>query len=382
MATRALGGDPRSPRPRTMLCFLAVVLGLLATPRLSRHYAPQHALPQHAMTLTEPAAMRVDQLKAELASLGVSAADCFEKDDLVVKLTAARLAPPPVPRAVSFAAGLLKPVAAPAGCAPSDQEAQEAAESVLRRLRAAGVSHLAAVSGYMVGLEEDTESDLLREGDLLDCLLTASPTAEPSASPAIVSAQRAKDWVHVCSSVKELAGAKRVGARTLWLNAAAAADTHSREVTDEDIERAQASGLAEPQGYVARGIIADLADAVCAELEEIPAALVSLQAAALREREKEREKERVAAAEAVEAAGGAEAVAKAAQEAQAAQAAQAARAAQAAMAKGKMEVEEDAQATVAGWREREQYCISCGVALPKRARFCPSCGDELDITVS
>ena len=60
------------------------------------------------------------------------------------------------------------------------------------------------------------------------------------------------------------------------------------EVTDEDIERAQASGLAEPQGYVARGIIADLADAVCAELEEIPAALVSLQAAALREREKER----------------------------------------------------------------------------------------------
>jgi len=52
------------------------------------------------------------------------------------------------------------------------------------------------------------------------------------------------------------------------------------------------------------------------------------------------------------------------------------------MAKGKMEVEEDAQATVAGWREREQYCISCGVALPKRARFCPSCGDELDITVS
>lgn len=359
-----------------MLCFLAVAVGLLATPRISRHYAPQRALPQHAMTLTEPAAMRVDQLKAELASLGVSVADCFEKDDLVVKLTAARLAPPPVPRAVSFAAGLLKPVAAPGGCAPSDQEA---AEIVLRRLRAAGVSHIAAVSGYLVGLEEDTESDLLREGDLLDCLLTASPTAEPSASPAIVSAQRAKDWVHVCSSVKELAGAKRVGARTLWLNAAAAADEHSREVTDEDIERAQASGLAEPQGYVARGIIADLADAVCAELEEIPAALVSLQAAALREREKEREKERVAAAEAVEAAGGAEAVTKAAQEAQAAQAARAARAA---MAKGKKEVEDDAQATVAGWREREQYCISCGGALPKRARFCPSCGDELDITIS
>ena len=72
--------------------------------------------------------------------------------------------------------------------------------------------------------------------------------------------------------------------------------------------------MAEPKGYVARGIIADLADAVCGELEEIPSALVSLQAAVLKERAKEREKERVAAAEAVEAAGGAEAVAKAAQE--------------------------------------------------------------------
>ena len=360
---------------------VAVALGLLMTPQLSRHYAPRHV----AMTLTEPAAMRVQELKAELTTLGVSTAGCFEKDDLVVKLAAARLAPPPVPRAVSFAPGLLKPVAAPGGCAPSDQEAQEAAESVLRRLRAAGVSHLAAVSGYLVGLEEDTESDLLQEGDLLDCLLTASPTAEPSASPAIVSAQRAKDWVHVCSSIKELAGAKRVGARTLWLNAAAAADEHSKEITDKDIERAQASGLPEPQGYVARGIIADLADAVCGELKEIPEALVSLQAAVLKEREKTREKERVAAAEAVEAAGGAEAVAKAAQEAQAAQAAQeaqeAVRAAEAAKAKEEKDVEESVEAKVAGWRERQQYCIACGAALPKRALFCPSCGDECAITV-
>ena len=370
-----------------MLSLSAVArLGLLVTPQLSRHYAPHNALLLRsvAMTLTEPTAMRVKELKAELATLGVSTADCFEKDDLVVKLAAARLAPPPVPRAVSFAPGLLKPVAAPGGVAPSDQEAQEAAESVLRRLRAAGVSHLAAVSGYLVGLEEDTESDLLQEGDLLDCLLTASPTAEPSASPAIVSAQRAKDWVHVCSSIKELAGAKRVGARTLWLNVAAAADEHSKEITDEDIERAQASGLPEPQGYIARGIIADLADAVCGGLEEIPEALVSLQAAVLKEREKEREKERVAAAEAVEAAGCAEAVAKAkaAQEAQAAQAAQeAVRAAEVAKAKAEKDAEEDVEAKVAGWRERQQYCIACGGALPKRALFCPACGDECAITV-
>ena len=368
-----------------MLSLVAVTrLGLLVTPPLSRHYALHHTLLRSvAMTLKEPSAMRVKELKAELATLGVSTADCFEKDDLVVKLAAARLAPPPVPRAVSFAPGLLKPVAAPGGCAPSDQEAQQAAESVLRRLRAAGVAHLAAVSGYLVGLDGDTESDLLQEGDLLDCLLTASLTAEPSASPAIVSAQRAKDWVHVCSSIKELAGAKRVGARTLWLNVAAAADEHSKEVTDEDIERAQGSGLPEPQGYVARGIIADLADAVCGGLEEIPETLVSLQAAVLQEREREREKAAAAAAAGVEAAGGDEEQQRgakaAAQEAQEAQ--EAVRTAKAAKAEVDKDVEADVEAKVAGWRERQQYCIACGRALPSRALFCPGCGDECAITV-
>ena len=71
-------------------------LGLLVAPQLSRHYAPHHALLRSvAMTLQEPQAMRAKELKAELASLGVSTSDCFEKDDLVVKLAAARLAPPP-----------------------------------------------------------------------------------------------------------------------------------------------------------------------------------------------------------------------------------------------------------------------------------------------
>ena len=136
---------------------------------------------------------------------------------------------PTAPGAVSFAPGLLKPI--------------PAAEGVLRRLRSAGTAHLAAVAMY----QEDVEADLLKGGDLLDVLLTTTATAEPSASPEIVKALGAKDWVHVCGTVKELAAAKRVGARTLWLNAAAAADEHSKTFSDEEIERAQATGLAEPR---------------------------------------------------------------------------------------------------------------------------------------
>ena len=45
------------------------------------------------------------------------------------------------------------------------------------------------------------------------------------------------------------------------------------------------------------------------------------------------------------------------------------------------DIEEDVEAKVAGWRERQQYYIACGAALPKRALFCPSCGDECAITV-
>ena len=80
-----------------MISFVAATqLGLLVTPQLSRHYAPHHAhLRSVAMTLKEPAAMRAKELKAELTTLGVSTADCFEKEDLVMKLAAARLNPPP-----------------------------------------------------------------------------------------------------------------------------------------------------------------------------------------------------------------------------------------------------------------------------------------------
>ena len=239
---------------------------------------------------------------------------------------------PTAPGAVSFAPGLLKPI--------------PAAEGVLRRLRSAGTAHLAAVAMY----QEDTEADLLKGGDLLDALLTTTATAEPSASPEIVKALGAKDWVHVCGTVKELAAAKRVGARTLWLNAAAAADEHSKTFSDEEIERAQAAGLAEPQGYVARGIIADLADAVCDRLEALPEALVSLQAAMDAEREAARGDEDEPPAGAAAAVGSAESGTT-------------------------------AERAAASLQEQQQYCVGCGAKLPSRARFCPACGDECGITL-
>lgn len=231
---------------------------------------------------------------------------------------------PGAPRAVSFAPGLLKPVAT--------------AEPVLRSLRLAGVLHLAAVSSYLVGLPEDTEADLLKGGALLDALLTATPSAEPSASPQIIQAKAAEEWVHVCGTVKELAGAKRVGARTLWLNEAAAADEHIRQFSDEEIERAQAAGLSEPKGYVARGIIADLADAVCARLEELPETLVALQATALAERKKAGKSDTVEPA-----------------------------------------VTTESQAE--GQQYSPEYCVACGASLPAGAKFCPDCGDACGITL-
>lgn len=244
----------------------------------------------------------------------------MKKMTLAASILVVGLQLPGVPRAVSFAPGLLKPVST--------------AEPVLRSLRHAGVLHLAAVSSYLVGLPEDTEADLLKGGVLLDVLLTATPSAEPSASPQIIQAKAAEEWVHVCGTVKELAGAKRVGARTLWMNEAAAADEHSRQFTDEEIERAQAAGLSEPQGYVARGIIADLADAVCARLEELPETLVALQAATLAERKKKGESDR-----------------------------------------------KEPEATTSSQAEGQQYCVACGASLPASAKFCPECGDECGITV-
>ena len=127
------------------------------------------------------------------------------------------LMPAAAPQAVSFSAGLLTASAGP----------------LLRRLRVAGVSHLAAVQ-----LDPDA-CDALLDGGELDVLLGLTPRGEPDAlSPEIQAALVCKDWVHVCSTVSELAGAKRVGGRTIWLNAEAyAEEQRASQLSYEDWEK-------------------------------------------------------------------------------------------------------------------------------------------------
>jgi hypothetical protein len=151
----------------------------------------------------------------------------------------------PLPRAVSIASNLL--VSTPA------------VQSVLDGLRADGVQHLAAVN-YDPG---DTPAALVESG-ALDCILESSSTNEPIASGDFARAAAIEQWIHVCDSVPRLAGARRVGARTVWLNEQAAADENSRGLDGE---------AGESSGYLARGIIADLADGVCGCLADLPATL-------------------------------------------------------------------------------------------------------------
>jgi hypothetical protein len=153
----------------------------------------------------------------------------------------------PLPRAVSIAANLL--VSTPAA----------QSQAVLDDLRTGGVEHLAAVN-YFPG---EASAALVASGVLVDILETTS-TSEPIASSDFARAAAIEQWIHVCDSVPRLAGARRVGARTIWLNEQAAADENSKGF---DSEAGDASG------YLARGIIADLADGVCGHLADLPAAL-------------------------------------------------------------------------------------------------------------
>ena len=145
-----------------MICGLAVAqLGLLVTPQLSRHYAPHHAhLRSVAMALKEPAAMRVKELKAELTELGVSTADCFEKEDLVMKLAAARLNPPP-------------PAASPAPAPPAPAPAPAASAADSEEVAAMKVK---AIKEELTQLGASTRG-LLEKSEFVEALLAAREAA-------------------------------------------------------------------------------------------------------------------------------------------------------------------------------------------------------------
>lgn len=164
------------------------------------------------------------------------------------------------PLAVSFAPGLLGPAVS--------------AGPLLRRLRAAGVTHLAAVS---VQSDAKSEQELLESG-ALDEMISLSPTGEPIVSPELDSALLTQEWVHICGDVSDLAGAKRAGGRTIWLNMEAYADEQRWNSLSslEDFEEARERGEDVIDDYMARSVIDELADALCGQLEQLPDALLAL----------------------------------------------------------------------------------------------------------
>ena len=169
-----------------MICGLAVAqLGLLVTPQLSRHYAPHHAhLRSVAMALKEPAAMRVKELKAELTELGVSTADCFEKEDLVIKLEAARLNPPapapPAPPASPAPPPPASPAPAPAPAAPSAADRAEVNAMKVKAIK----EELTQLGASTTGLFEKSEFvEALLAARVAAAERQANAEAEPAFDP-------------------------------------------------------------------------------------------------------------------------------------------------------------------------------------------------------
>ena len=147
---------------------------------------------------------------------------------------------PAAPLAVSFAPGLLGPTAS--------------AGPLLRRLRAVGVTHLAAVP--QSDADAMVEQELLESG-ALDGIISLSLTGEPLVNVELGAALDRKEWVHICGDISDLAGAKRVGGRTVWLNLQAYADEQRTNSPSslEDFEEARERGEDVLDDYMARSVI-------------------------------------------------------------------------------------------------------------------------------
>ena len=126
------------------------------------------------MALKEPAAMRVKELKAELTELGVSTADCFEKEDLVIKLEAARLNPPaPAPPPAS-------PAPAPAPAAPSAADRAEVNAMKVKAIK----EELTQLGASTTGLFEKSEFvEALLAARVAAAERQANAEAEPAFDP-------------------------------------------------------------------------------------------------------------------------------------------------------------------------------------------------------
>jgi hypothetical protein len=153
--------------------------------------------------------------------------------------------------------------------------------------------------------------------------------------PAAVLATAPRAWVHAGTTIKELAAAKRAGAATVWLNAAAATATE---------------GGLEDMGYLGASIVDDFADSTCGSADELAVAARTAWRAfedklELQDARGERERARGKAVEDVEV----------------------------------LELTDwtpppsDTPKSPAARQHR--FCIMCGAKLPAVARYCSECGE-------
>lgn len=184
----------------------------------------------------------------------------------------------------------------------------------LRELRAAGVPRLAAVSPV------DPDADT--------ALVDAVPTDEEELVAWVREGDTKQGWVHICTTLKELVAVRKLGAKTIWLNAGAAA--------------------AASENYLSASVVSDFADSVCSDWDELQPALEQV-AEVIAEK---------AWFQALDVATGATATAASVDVPLAAD-----------------ELAVNVAASPSG-APQSKFCTECGTKLPRTARFCSACGQE------
>lgn len=224
----------------------------------------------------------------------------------------------------------------------------------------------------------------LLECGAIDQLLRTNSNHEPIASSEVERAAALDEWVHICDTVPRLAGAKRMGARTIWLNQQAAADENSRGFTGEP---------GESSSYLARGVIADLADGVCGELAEIPATLEQVQLDHQAKQDARSGLAIDAASNALDRLRGTSAISLDFVEGDEDIVLDTSETLSldgvgvglhSAGAEGTLPLDrsdvgvDEVEASVAK-TSSPKFCIQCGAPLPHKAKFCPECGEKLNV---
>ena len=186
----------------------------------------------------------------------------------------------------------------------------------LRELRAAGVPRLAAVSPV------DPDADT--------ALVDAVPADEEELVAWIRGGDTKQGWVHICTTLKELVAIRKLGAKTIWLNAGAAA--------------------AASDDFLSASVVSDFADSVCADWDELQPALEQV----------------------------AEVIAEKAWF-QALDVTQTEGATATATIVDVPPLTDELAVNVAvspSEAPPSKFCMECGAKLPRTARFCSSCGQE------